>query len=157
MNDQSLEGYIAGQDLFSGLDGEYISWLAACAKPIEIGQNEVLFRQDEIAEAFYIVREGRISVEIPAIYGPSLTVQTMGPGEILGWSWLIPPYGWDFQAKAEEDSVLVAFDGKAVLAHCEEDPKFGYQIVKRFAGLMGGRLDSARRKMMDEWNPSGFA
>jgi CRP/FNR family cyclic AMP-dependent transcriptional regulator len=75
----------------------------------------------------------------------------------LGWSWLISPYQWSFQARAEEDSELLQFDGTAILARCEQEPKFGYELLKKFAGMMSMRLEAARRKMMDEWNPAGFA
>ena len=75
----------------------------------------------------------------------------------MGWSWLISPYKWSFQAKAIEDADLLRFDGKAILTQCELDPKFGYELLKKFAELMSVRLDSARQKMMEEWNPAGFA
>ena len=81
----------------------------------------------------------------------------LGKDQVLGWSWLIPPYKWNFQAMPEEDSELLMFDGKTILAKCEKDPRFGYELLKKFAGLMSVRLDAARQKMMDEWNPAGFA
>jgi hypothetical protein len=94
---------------------------------------------------------------MPAIMGPTLEIQTVDEDQVLGWSWLISPYKWNFQTKAEEDSELLQFDGVAILARCEQDPKFGYELLKKFAGLMSVRLNAARQKMMDEWNPVGFA
>ena len=78
-------------------------------------------------------------------------------GDLLGWSWLIAPYRWHFQAIAEEDSKLLEFNGEVILAHCEEDPRFGYELLKRFAALMSERLEAARLKMMDQWFSAGFA
>ena len=98
-----------------------------------------------------------MTVEVPAIEGPSLEIQSLGPDEVLGWSWLIPPYSWSFQARACETTDILEFDGKAVRDRCEQDPGFGYAVLKRFSSLMSDRLEAARRKMMDEWNPPGFA
>ena len=99
----------------------------------------------------------QVSVQVPALVGPVLEIQILGKDQILGWSWLISPYRWHFLARAVEDSTILEFDGSAILAHCDEDPKFGYELLKRFAGLMSERLEAARQKMMDQWNPPGFA
>ncbi len=116
-----------------------------------------MFQHGNRADKFYLLRNGKISIQVPALMGPTLEIQTLSEDQILGWSWLIPPYRWSFQARALEDSDLLEFDGSAILARCEEDPNFGYELFKRFAALMSERLDAARQKMMDEWNPPGFA
>ena len=123
----------------------------------EIKKGQILFRQGENADKFYVVRSGRISIQMPAIMGPALEIQTLGKDQVLGWSWLISPYKWNFQTKAEEDSELLQFDGTAILARCEQEPKFGYELLKRFTALMSVGLNAARLKMMEEWNPEGFA
>ena len=123
----------------------------------EIKKGQILFRQGENADKFYVVRSGRISIQMPAIMGPTLEIQTLGKDQVLGWSWLISPYKWNFQTKAEEDSELLQFDGTAILARCKQEPKFGYELLKKFAALMSVGLNAARQKMMDEWNPAGFA
>ena len=123
----------------------------------EIKKGQILFLQGEHADKFYVVRSGRISIQMPAIMGPTLEIQAVDEDQVLGWSWLISPYQWNFQTKAEEDSELLQFDGAAILARCEQEPKFGYELLKKFAGLMSVRLNAARQKMMDEWNPVGFA
>jgi CRP-like cAMP-binding protein len=98
-----------------------------------------------------------LSLGIPALEGPSLELQDLGPGQIAGWSWLFPPNVWNFQARARTDIELIAFDGAAVYSHCEADPAFGYQLIKRFSALMSERLQFARTRMMQEWKPLGFA
>ncbi len=157
MSDTKIDKYLSKQEFFAGLSTEFIDFLASCARERQIDRDQIVFHHGERARAFYLVCEGRVAVQIPAITGPTLEVQSLGEGEVLGWSWLIPPYRWNFQAKAEEPSELLEFDGQALLARCEEDPKFGYELLKRFAGLMSERLDAARQKMMDQWNPPGFA
>ncbi len=87
--------------------------------------------------------------------GDALGIQLLGAGQVLGYSWLIPAYTWTFQARAQQDTELLRFDGTAVLAHCEEDSAFGYPIMKKFSILMAERLEAARGRMMEEWRPPG--
>jgi CRP-like cAMP-binding protein len=148
---------ISGHKLFAGLDPQHIETLTEYSTERQIRAGEILFSQGGSAKTFYVILSGTVIVETPAIYGPTLVLQELGPGKILGWSWLIPPYHWHFQARAGVDSVVLEFDGAGLLALCEKDSEFGYQLLKRFASLMGDRLESARRRMMDAWNPAGFA
>lgn len=157
MNNQPTAEYLATHPFFSGLSDDILKFLCECSETFEIKKGQILFRQDEKADKFYIVRNGRISIEIPAIMGPTLELQSLGNDQVLGWSWLISPYKWSFQAEAEEDTELLMFDGAAILAHCEQDSRFGYELLKKFAALMSIRLDAARKRMMQEWNPAGFA
>ncbi|CAA9889308.1 Cyclic nucleotide-binding protein [Candidatus Methylobacter favarea] len=157
MSNQSTTEYLSAHEFFSGFSDDVFKFLCESSSMHEIKKGQILFQQGESADKFYVVRKGRISVQIPAILGPPLEIQTLGKNQVLGWSWLISPYKWNFQARAEEDSELLMFDGSAILARCEQEPKFGYMLLKKFAALMSMRLDEARRKMMDEWNPAGFA
>ena len=154
---QSIEDYLSAHSFFSGLDESFMKFLSSSVKELQIKEGQVLFQQSKPADKFYLVRDGQISVQVPALMGPTLELQILGKDQILGWSWLIPPYRWNFHARALGDSVLLEFDGSAILARCEEDPKFGYELFKRFAALMSARLDAARQKMMDQWDPPGFA
>lgn len=157
MSKQSIREDLAGHDFFSDLDAETLDFLASHASERELSEDEVVHRYDSPAEDFFLVREGRITVEVAAIEGPPLELQNLGEGAILGWSWLIPPYRWSFQARAETPGKVLQFDGKAIRERCESDPAFGYEILKRFSRLMSERLQFAREKMMEEWNPPGFA
>jgi len=154
---QSTEDYLSTHTFFSGLDDSYRKFLSNSATELQINKGGVLFKQGDRADKFYLLRKGQVSVQVPALMGPSLEIQTLGEDQVLGWSWLIPPYRWIFLARAEEDSELLEFDGGAILARCEEDPKFGYELFKCFAALMSERLGAARQKMMDQWDPPGFA
>lgn len=154
---EGIDKLIASHELFADLEPAALQTLAEFALEREVPAGETLFRQGQPATRFYLTLEGTFVVETPAIMGPALELQQLGPGRILGWSWLIPPYRWHFQARAEEDSRVLEFDGTRLLEICERDPAFGYQLLKRFASLMGDRLESARRRMIDAWNPSGFA
>ena len=157
MSNQSITEYLSAHEFFSEFSDDDLKFLCECSSMREIKKGQILFRQGEHADKFYVVRSGRISIQMPAIMGPTLEIQAVEEDQVLGWSWLISPYKWNFQTKAEEDSELLQFDGVAILARCEQEPKFGYELLKKFAGLMSVRLNAARQKMMDEWNPVGFA
>lgn len=157
MSKESIAKYLSEHKFFQGLKGEDIDFLASCGTERELDRDEVLFRYDSAAKRFFVLREGRISIEVAAIEGPPLQMQQLSEGAVLGWSWLLRPYRWSFQARAEQPGVVIEFDGGTVQARCEEDPKFGYEIIKRFSALMAERLEFAREKMMEEWSPPGFA
>lgn len=157
MADSTIESFIAQSGFFSGLSSEHALFLAENAKRIRLEAGDVLFRHGDDARQFYLVAAGRVSVQIAAIEGPALELQDLGPHAVLGWSWLIAPYKWSFQARATTSADIVAFDGAAILARCENDPAFGYQLLKRFSALMSERLQFARQKMIEEWKPAGFA
>ncbi|MFP4146867.1 MAG: Crp/Fnr family transcriptional regulator [Halorhodospira sp.] len=153
----SIANILSNQDFFQGLERDYIEFLAGHATPCQLEQDEILFRHGEAARSFYLIRAGSIVLEIPAISGPTLEVQRLGADQVLGWSWLIPPYQWNFNARAEAATELLTFDGAPIIARCEQDPAFGYALLKRFSALMSKRLDVARERMIDHWNPPGFA
>lgn len=157
MTKQSIENELARHDFFLGLEPSYVTFLGNCATARRVDADKTLFRHGKRADRFYLLRDGYICVEVAAISGPPLRLQRLKPGDMLGWSWLIAPYRWHFQARALEDSEVIEFDGDTILERCESDPKFGYELLKRFSGLMSSRLAAAHEKMMDEWQPPGFA
>jgi CRP/FNR family cyclic AMP-dependent transcriptional regulator len=157
MSDSNIREEIAAHAFFSGLGSDDLDVIVSEAAGRRVKRGHILFHQGERADHFYLIKSGSVSVEIPAVYGPTLEIQALGPGKILGWSWLIAPFRWNFQARITEDAEIYEFDGAALRDRCERDPRLGYEMLKRFAGLMSERLDAARQKMIEEWNPPGFA
>jgi len=157
LSKDELIQYLESHNVFTGLDAAQLGILADHAEEKSVVAGDLLFKQEEVADHFYIVLDGSIEVEVPSIMGPALVVQTLGADDILGWSWLIPPYKWTFEAKAHKDSKVLVFDGKALLQYCEAHNDFGYALMKRFTALMSERLHAARLKMMDNWAPAGWA
>ena len=152
-----LVEYLKTNSIFQGMSDDQIKTLANAAQLRSFDEGECLFKQAESADYCYIVVSGTVSVEIPSIYAPPLVVQTISEEGVLGWSWLIPPYEWTFEADAKAATEVIQFDGKALRDACEADPALGYQLMKRFASLMSQRLHEAREKMMDTWSAPGFA
>jgi CRP/FNR family cyclic AMP-dependent transcriptional regulator len=153
----NLERHLSEHPFFAGLAPDALAFLAGCAQQRHFEKDRLLFQHGDRAQHFYLILSGRISREVPAIQGPALIMDSLGAGEVLGWSWLIPPYRWSFQARVEQSADLLEFDGVRVLERCEAEPAFGYAILKRFSELMSRRLLRARQRMIDEWNPPGFA
>lgn len=144
MADATLHAYLAQHPIFKGLTGEQLGLVASHATVAHFGAQQRVFKQDTTADHFYIVREGKVAVEIPAIAGEPLTIQTLGEGGVLGWSWLIPPYRWLFDARALTPATIIVMEGDKLRARCDADPKLGYELMKRFAALMAERLNAAR-------------
>ncbi|HMB72455.1 MAG TPA: cyclic nucleotide-binding domain-containing protein [Gammaproteobacteria bacterium] len=142
--------------LFAVLDDEEREFLAKNAQREHLASGHVIFRHGERARHFYLILAGQISIEIPAIEGPTLFLQHLRPGQVLGWSWLIPPYQWAFMARAEGPVDVARFDGAAILERCEADSQFGYHLLRAFSAMMSERLGHARRRIMEEWQAQGF-
>ncbi|HYW92132.1 MAG TPA: Crp/Fnr family transcriptional regulator [Gammaproteobacteria bacterium] len=152
-----IEGVLAEQPFLAGMKAADLSFLAGRASRRQLRKDQVLFPYGAPAEEFYLVLSGSVTMEVAAIEGPALVLQSVGAGGIIGWSWLFPPYKWTFQGRSSEDTEVLAFDGKAVRERCEADPAFGYDVLKRFSTLMSERLGYARQCMIEAWSPPGFA
>lgn len=157
MKHEEIVGFLSEHSLFAGLAREHLEILAQHAQAKTLSDGEVLASQGAPAKSFYLVLEGALVIEVPAIAGPKLEITRLGTSDVFGWSWLIAPYTWHFNARASGSTRVLAFDGETLLKRCDEDSEFGYPLLRRFSGLMAERLDAAQRKMMDQWSPPGFA
>jgi CRP-like cAMP-binding protein len=145
MAEGTLTVYLAQHPIFKGLKQDQIALIGSLAKLVPFKPQEHVFEHDKPASHFFIVRDGSVTVEIPSLGGAPLVIQRLGAGSMLGWSWLIPPYRWAFDARASTASSVIAVDGEKLRAACEADPQLGYELLKRFAVLMAERLDAARK------------
>jgi CRP-like cAMP-binding protein len=144
MSDPAIRSYLGRLPFLDGLSSEHLDKLASFAYATRYNAQQRLFKSDTSADNFYIVREGKVGVEIPAIAGEPLRIQSLGKDGVLGWSWLVPPYRWLFDARALTPADIISVDGVRLREHCEVDNVLGYQLLKRFAGLMAERLNASR-------------
>jgi CRP/FNR family cyclic AMP-dependent transcriptional regulator len=151
MADSSLHNFLAQHPMFAGLTPEQLALVISRASMAEYKNRQRVFTSGTTADSFYIIQRGVVGVEIPAISGAPLTIQTVTDGAVLGWSWLIPPYRWLFDARALAPSLIVVMDGVLVRADSEADPKLGYELMKRFAMLMAERLNAARETAIKQY------
>jgi CRP-like cAMP-binding protein len=132
----------------AGLSPEHLRVLASCGMKTAFARGQLIFRQGEIANRFYLIEEGTVALEERTAAGPSAAVQTIGAGSVLGWSWFFPPYQWHFDARALEDTRAIFFYGSWLRERCEEDPSLGYQLVQRMARVVIERLQAARQQYL---------
>ena len=149
METRTIEKIIAEHPFFAGLSSEYSRLLVNCASNVAFQPGKYILREGEEANEFYLIRQGRVAIEINPSQGRPIVVDTVGEGEILGWSWLLPPYIWRFHARAMESTRAVALDGKCLRAKCEQDHDLGYELLKRFSQVMNRRLDATRIQLLD--------
>jgi CRP-like cAMP-binding protein len=149
MDKHAVEQFLKQNSLFKGMTQDQIELLADCARLVEFEEGQVIFRQGESADTFYVVREGRIAVDIPAADRGTMSIQSLGAGDTLGWSWLFPPYLWHFDARAVEATSTIALDGKCLRGKCDADSAFGYEILKRFSAMVVERLQATRIQLLD--------
>ncbi len=146
---ETLSPIVAGIPLFDGMRAEQIELIAGCAANVRFEPGEFAARQGEAAEGFFIVREGRLALQLHAPGRGELTIQTMGENEVLGWSWLIPPYRWHFDVRAVTPTRALALDGRCLRRKFEDDPRLGYELMMRFAQLTTQRLEAVSLQLLD--------
>ena len=146
---QSLEPYLAEHPFLKGLEPNLLKILVGCASNVRFDVGQFILREGEEANNFYIIRHGKVAIELFAAERGTITIQTIGEGEILGWSWLIPPYRWRFDARVVDLTRAIALDGKCLRTKCEQDHNLGYELLKRFAHVIALRLEATRLQLSD--------
>src|SRR5574340_319812 len=132
----TLEPILAEHPFLKGMKKEHLSLITGCASNAKWDAGTYLFKEGQDADQFYVIRQGTIAIETfsPA-HGP-LVLQTVGAGDIMGWSWLVPPYRSHFDGHATDLVRAIALDGKCLRTKCEKDHELGYELLKRFAEIM---------------------
>jgi CRP/FNR family cyclic AMP-dependent transcriptional regulator len=146
---QAIDQIVSESPAFAGLTQAQLELIAGCARNAGFDRGERLFRNGDPADTFYLVRKGRVSLSTHVPARGAVVIETLDPGEIVGWSWLFPPYVWHFDAAAVDDLRVVAFDGACLRGKCEADHDLGYELMGRFASVMIDRLQHTRLRLLD--------
>ncbi len=146
---QTLEAILAEHPFLQGLEPRHLSLIVGCASNVRFNAGDFIFREGEEANEFYVIRHGKVALEVFAPDRGPIIIDTLVEGEVLGWSWLIPPYIWHFDARAAELTRAIALDGKCLRQKCEDDHDLGYELLKRFAHIMEQRLQATRLRLLD--------
>lgn len=146
---RGLDAILKEHAFFKNLDQKTIALIAGCGKNEAYQPGEMIAHEGESADHFYIIREGNVAIQLHTPNKGGITVQTVGPDDIVGWSWLFPPYKWCFDIKAIEKTKLIALDGKCLRDKCENDHDLGFQLMKKFSEIMVGRLLATRMQLLD--------
>lgn len=151
---RTIAEYLPDHPFFAGLDESVAALVAGCAVNVHVRPGQHLFHEGEPADAFYVIRHGRVSIEVRTAAGPSVVVDSVQDDDVLGWSWLVPPYRWRYDARATGETSAIRFDGSCLRAKCEADPAVGYVLLQRVVTVMATRLHSARTRSLDLYGAS---
>ncbi|MEU1628868.1 cyclic nucleotide-binding domain-containing protein [Streptomyces sp. NPDC020096] len=139
----------AATRLLRSLPAVHRDRLMELASEVSFAQDARIFEEQGTADRFWVIRSGAVTLDLRIPGRRAATVATLGPGDLLGWSWMFPPYTWDFGAEALSPVRAYEFDGAQVRALCEEDPVLGYALVRAVAEVLAHRLQVARSRLMD--------
>jgi CRP-like cAMP-binding protein len=131
-----------------GMRRELLEKLAACTQWVTVTAGQYLGREQEPADAFYLILSGRVAIEIKKRDRRGVRLQTLGSDEIVGWSWLIPPHRWQFDALVIDPVQALALDAGKLRQLCKEDAELGYQLVQRLLAVVASRLAATRQELM---------
>jgi len=146
---ENLERIITEHPFFAGMTPEHLRLLAGCASNARFNAGQFVLREGEEANEFYLIRHGKVGLEVYTPNRGALTIQTLGEGEILGFSWLVSPHRWRFDARCIELTRAIALDGKCLREKSESDCRLGYELLKRFSHVMVEHLQSARLQLLN--------
>lgn len=155
MNERDIRQLLGEHPFFADLPAADLDLIAGCGTNVHFAPGDVLFVEGTAADRFYVVRRGRVSL---TVHGPGhgdLVIATVAGDDVLGWSWLFPPYRWHFDAHALEETSAVALDGACLRAKCDDDNALGYRLMQRFAHLAQRRLQETRLQLLDLYGRRG--
>lgn len=152
---KTLDAEVAGSPVFQSLSAAQLELIAGCGQNTGFEAGDYLFREGGQADTFYLLRHGRVQLEIFAPGRGAVTIQTVDEGDVVGWSWLFPPYRWHFDARALDPVRAVAFDGACLRGKCDDDHSLGYELLRRFSPVMLERLQATRMQLLDVYGNGG--
>ncbi|SRR5581483_1261275 len=144
-----LEQRVAAHPFLIGLSRHHIRLLADCALLTDFSAGQSIFRAGETANRFYLIEAGHVVLESGDDSAKPIKIDIIGPGDLLGWSWIFPPYKWHFSARAVEPTKAIFFYGTILREYCDKDPILGYELFKRMSEVMIKRLQRARAQLIE--------
>jgi CRP/FNR family transcriptional regulator, cyclic AMP receptor protein len=145
---------LGGHAFLRGLPDRYLAVLAGASRLTAVREGYRFFAEGDPANLFWLIRSGHVALDLDSP-GRRLIVETLGAGDLLGLSWLVPPYEWQFGAVAVQDTVAFELDAAGVRAACDADPGLGYALLRRAMSAASSRLRAARIRMLDLYAAAG--
>jgi CRP-like cAMP-binding protein len=146
---QTLENTIAGLEFFKGVKPAHLALITGCAMNVRYEAGDYVGRAGDLADAFWVIREGRVALELSEPGRGTITVATMSQGDVVGFSWLLPPYQLHFDIHALTATRALQFDGRCLRDKCGADPELGYDLLSRFSRLMVDRVQAMSLQLLD--------
>ena len=145
---EPLATRVALHPFLAGMNRVQLTLLMDCAMTTHFKTGQTILREGQFANRFYLIETGKVVLESGAGFGQPLVIETIGPGDLLGWSWMFPPYVWQFTARAVEPTTAIFFYATILREYCEKDHSFGYELLKRISAVMVKRLQAAHKQML---------
>jgi CRP-like cAMP-binding protein len=146
---QNMISILESQPFFKGMSVRQLEFLAGDCSAAEFREGEQILNEGGTANRFYLIVDGHVEVESPHLDGEAMPIQTLGPGDLLGCSWLFPPYRWQFAARAAAPTKALCFYGTHLRKLCEANHELGYELMKRVSEIVIIRLQAVRRKLVE--------
>jgi CRP/FNR family cyclic AMP-dependent transcriptional regulator len=146
---EAIETLLRASRVFEALEPHRLALVAGCASNVHFDQGAVLFREGDQADTFFLVRHGSVALEMFVPARGAAVIETIEAGDVVGWSWLFPPYRWHFDARALTPVRATSFDGACLRQKCDDDPALGYDLMSRFAQVLIERLQWTRLRLLD--------
>jgi CRP-like cAMP-binding protein len=150
---KGLHDIIISHPLFAGLAPDFLDLVEACARNVRVKAGTYLMHEDDSADEIFLLREGQVALEIAAPGAGHRAFQVIGPGGLIGLSWLVPPYRWAFDARARTPLRAISIDAACLRHKCDRDPALGYEVMQRFTPVIVERLHDTRLQMLDIYGP----
>lgn len=151
----SLAELVARHPLLAGLPGDAVATVAGCAQNMSFDPGDLLLAEGDAADTLYLLRRGRVAIEVHAPGKGPIVVETVNPGAAVGWSWLVFPYRWHFDARALDAVGAIGIDAACLREKAERDPALGYELMKRMAAVLLERLQMTRVRLLDLYGADG--
>lgn len=152
---EGLERIVLAHPFFAGLEAELGPVVSGCARNCRFNAGQYLAHEGDPADEFFLIRQGKVALEILPPGQPPIVFSTETEGDIVGTSWLVPPYQWRFDARAVELTRAIGIDARCLRDKCEADPRVGYAMMKRIAPILVRRLNETRMQILDVYGKRG--
>jgi CRP/FNR family transcriptional regulator, cyclic AMP receptor protein len=139
---------VALHPFLAGMNRAQLALLTDCAMATHFKKRENILREGEFANRLYLIETGKVVLESVGSFAEPLAIETIGAGDLLGWSWMFPPYVWHFTARAIEPTTAIIFYGMILREHCEKNHSLGYELLKRISAVMVKRLQAGHKQML---------
>jgi CRP/FNR family transcriptional regulator, cyclic AMP receptor protein len=154
---EPLATRVALHPFLAGMNHTQLTLLTDCAVARHFNAKQTILREGEFANGFYLLEVGKVALESETSFGQSIPIQILGAGDLLGWSWMFPPYVWQFTARAIEPTSALFFYAAILREYCEKDHSLGYALLKRLSTVLVGRLQAAHDQMLSLYSNSRAA
>jgi CRP/FNR family transcriptional regulator, cyclic AMP receptor protein len=142
---------LAAQPFLRGMPPAQLRALARLCEHVTVPAGRRLFDEGAAADRFWIIDAGQVTLDASVPGRGRVKIETLGRSDVVGLSWMQPPYQWRFGAVATQPSQAFAFDARAVRRACDADPVLGYELSQRFTAVVVRRLQATRARLIDAW------